>query len=127
MILLESILINSTFNTVFVLSYYDGIKEEVDIENSTVCLWYEYALDIDGEYWLRIKANTKEILFDYLKNLIGIRDLINNSEVTLCERLYEKYFELKIVDMLELVYPENVRLGYNFLNKLERCFNVFTK
>jgi len=124
MISSESILINSTFNNVFVLSYYDGIKEVVDIENSTLYLWYDYAPNVDGEYWLKIKSNTEKHIIDYLENIIGIKDLIDNSKINLCTRLYEKYFKLNIADMAELnediILPENVRLGYNFMKKLKK-------
>lgn len=123
MISSESIVINSIFENVFILSYYDGIKEEVDIKNKTIFLWYDYAPDIQGEYWLKIEANTEQSLFDYLGNKIGIRGLVNNSTIFLCVRLYNKYFEFiqkeKLKRFGNINLPENVYLGYDFLSKLK--------
>lgn len=123
MISSELIIVNSIIKEVFILSYYDGIKEEVDIQNRTVFLWYDYSEEIQGEYWLKIEANSEQILLDYLSNSIGIKDLINNSKLILCTRVYERYSELNHKNKLEtfdnINLPENEYLGYNFLSKLK--------
>jgi len=123
MISSELIIVNSIITEAYILSYYDGIKEEVDIQNRTVFLWYDYSEEIQGEYWLKIKANSEQILLDYLSNRIGIRDLINDSKLTLCTRMYERYSELNHKNRLEafdnINLPENEYLGYNLLRKLK--------
>ncbi len=121
MISSETIIVNSKFEKVFVLSYYDGIKEEVDLESKTIYLWYDYSSDIFGEYWLEIVPNAEQIFIDYLSNQIGIKELIDNSIIFICTRLYEKYSEIKRIQKVEnfeeINLPENEWLGYDFLSK----------
>lgn len=123
MISSETIAINSIFENVFIISYYDGIKEEVNIKNKTLFLWYDYTPDFEGEYWLKIEANTEQLLSDYLSNKIGVKDLIDNSSIYLCIRAYDKYFEFiqkeKLQNFDNINLPENVYLGYDFLSKLK--------
>ena len=88
-----------------------------------IFLWYDYGEDIKGEYWLKIEANTHQLLSNYLSNKIGIKELIDNATIFLCTRLYEKYFELRQKEKLQnfdnINLPENVYLGYDFLKKLQ--------
>lgn len=120
MIQTETIIINSMLVPVYVLTYYDGIKEEVDLENHTIFLWYDERENL--ELWLRIKPHSPKTLSAYLSNKIGIMDLINSSDINLYRRSFDNYKEFyrcKDLDNLEgIEFPENVRLGQDFISIL---------
>ena len=116
MIHTDTIIINSMLVSVYVLTYYDGIKEEVDIKNNTLFLWYD-ELD-DFEIWLKIKSNTPATLIDYLRNKVGIIDVINSSSVELCKRSfddYKRFLRYEDLDLEEIELPENECLGQDFI------------
>jgi len=129
MIHTDTIIINSMLVSVYILTYYDGIKEEVDIHNNTLFLWYD-ELD-DFEIWLKIKLNTPATLIDYLRNKIGVMDVINSSSVELCKRSfgdYKRFLKYEDLDLEEIEFPENERLSQDFtaiLNTKQTIRKIF--
>lgn len=128
MIQTETIIINSMLVPVYILTYYDGIKEEVDLENHAVFLWYDERENL--ELWLRAKPHSPNTLLAYLSNKIGIMDLINSSDVNLYKRFFDNYKEFcryKDLDDLEgIEFPENVRLGQDFISILNASRTIRT-
>jgi len=119
MIHTDTIIINSMLVSVYVLTYYDGVKEEVDIQNNTLFLWYDEFDDF--EIWLKIKSNTPTTLIDYLRNKTGIMDVINSSSVELCKRSfddYKRFLRYEDLDLEEIELPENDCLGQDFMTIL---------
>lgn len=116
---LDNIIINSTQVSIHILSFYDGTKEAVDIENNTIFLWYDTREDC--ELWLIIKPHSSNTLLSYLRNEIGIMDMIKSSSINLYKRLFKNnYDEFEVFDGYEEIeYPENVTLGMDFLKIIE--------
>lgn len=90
----------------FVLFRYEGIKEEVNLKDNYLLLWYDY--EDSKELWFLIKAN-KEYLWKYLSNKLTLLNLMLSSIVYLYERHYDDYDNLKngkditnVLDQFEL-------------------------
>jgi len=128
MIQTETIIINSMLVPVYILTYYDGIKEGVDLENHAIFLWYDERENL--ELWLRVKPHSPNTLLAYLSNKIGIMDLINSSDVIPYRRSFDNYKEFcryKDLDNLEEIeFPENVRLGQDFISILNAARTIRT-
>jgi hypothetical protein len=121
MIETDIIIINSTLIVpVYVLTYCDGIKEEVDISNHTIFLWYDEHDNF--ETWLKIRAHSPDIIKAYLSNKLGIMDVIESSSVALYKRSFDNYKELhkykKLDNLEEIEFPENELLGQDFISLL---------
>lgn len=111
----------------FVLEYYDGPKEMVNLINNILFLWHNYTED--GELWLCFKVNDFRFLYRYLANKIGIKNLADVSRVALCNRTYERYGILEIFKWLnkeerDKYVPNNVFLGRNFLAEIKDQFET---
>ena len=107
----------------YILTYYEGILEEVNIEEGVLLLCNEYRKD-GTELWLMIKPNNKENLHKYLSDKEPLLDLIKSSKVSLCSRDYadyEKIFSLKDIsgDLGQVKLPDpRAFLGYDFMSIL---------
>lgn len=128
MIQTDTIIVNSTLVTLYVLTFYDGIKEEVDIKNNTIYLWHDEQENF--ETWLKIKSSSPERISAYLSNKIGIMDVINCSSVEMYKRSYDNYKELQKYldsgDLDEIEFPENEKLGQDFLSVIHEGQKIKT-
>ena len=126
---LEKIFIENKKYILYQLTFYDGIKEAVDIKNETIFLWIDEKDKF--EIWLKIQSKSYGVLLSYLKNSIGICDLMEKSCITMYYRFFDKYNEFvkykeikyssffKEYDLKEYL-PSNLKLGFNFIDKLEK-------
>ena len=110
----------------FVVEYYDGPKELVNLANNILFLWWDYVEN--GELWLYFKVSDSKFLHEYLANKIGIKDLANISRIALCERVYERYGVIEIFKWLNdeekhKYVPNNVFLERNFLAEIRNAFD----
>ena len=107
----------------YILTYYEGILEEVNIEEGVLLLCNEHLKD-GTELWLMIEPNNKENLHKYLSDKEPLLDLIKSSKVSLCSRdyaNYEKIFLLKDIseDLGQVKLPDSrAFLGYDFMSIL---------
>ena len=91
----------------YLLCYYDGKKEEVNIDDGELLLFYEYKNDYELWYYI---SSSQEILKEYLEGKIGILTLMNKSKVYLVRRPYYNFdviVEFYEVDLNELNLPKN--------------------
>jgi len=103
-----------------IFDYYDGVKGEYNLKEGIILFWHDYGEN--GEFWFCIKTD-KSLIKKFLKNKIPALELFKNknSEVSLYERPYENYNELKFIkdltkeELKEYEIPtENSYLGYDF-------------
>ena len=118
---------NATILECFVLEYYDGPKEMVNLTNNILFLWHDYTED--SELWFYFKVNDYRFLHRYLSNKIGIKDLSGISRIALCDRTYERYGIIEIFKWLadeekDEYIPNNVFLGRDFLTEIKDRFDI---
>lgn len=117
----ENLEINNEKKEFYILCYYEGIKEEVNLDQNYLLVWYDYKKN--GEFWFLIKAN-QEQLNNYLSNKLPLLNLIESSKVYLYERNYANYDKLVNGSDITLSLDEynlpdsDAYLGRNFLEFL---------
>jgi hypothetical protein len=105
----------------YILTYYEGILEEVNIEEGVLFLCNEHRED-ETELWLMIKPNNKENLHKYLSDEEPLLDLIKSSKVFLCRRDYADYEKILLLkdiseDLDQVKLPDpRAYLGYDFIS-----------
>lgn len=120
----ENLKINNEERDFYILCYYEGIKEEVNLEQNYLLVWYDYKKN--GELWFLIKTN-QNLLNNYLSNKLPLLDLIKSksSKIYLYERNYANYDKLGnglditlYLDKYNLP-DSDAYLGRNFLQFLD--------
>lgn len=119
----ENLKINNEEREFYILCYYEGIKEEVNLEQNYLLVWYDYKKN--GELWFLIKTN-QNLLDNYLSNKLPLLNLIKSesSKIYLYERNYASYDKLgKGSDITLYLDKHNLPdsdayLGRNFLQFL---------
>ena len=87
------------------LLYYDGEKLQFDKINNIIYAWYDYA--IDYEIWFKIKLD-KENIDLYLSSKKSLYDILIEGETYLFKRNYLESFDYdfeKISDFSKLEMP----------------------
>ncbi len=111
----------------YVIDYYEGIKEEANLDKNILLLWNNY--NKTHETWFEIKASDTNYLMKYLSNEIGILTLMEYSDVHILKRYYSNYgllTEPKKIDLGDesIQFPEdNVFIGQNLLKIIDNNIN----
>lgn len=104
-----------------ILVYFDGNKEEVILEDNRVLIWCQE--EDSYEKWLSLDVMNSMLLKKYLSNELTLLNLIENSNLSLYKRYYEKYDELVLDSKINLddaikmnlILPnDKAVLGYDF-------------
>ena len=104
-----------------ILVYFDGNKEEVILEDNRVLIWCQE--EDSYEKWLSLDVMDSMLLKKYLSNELTLLNLIENSNLSLYKRYYEKYDELVLDSKINLddaikmnlILPnDKAVLGYDF-------------
>ena len=118
----ENLKINNEEREFYILCYYEGIKEEVNLEQNYLLVWYDYKKN--GELWFLIKTN-QNLLDNYLSNKLPLLNLIKSSKIYLYERNYANYDKLGNGSDITLYLDKynlpdsDAYLGRNFLQFLD--------
>ncbi len=104
-----------------ILVYFDGNKEEVILEDNRVLIWCQE--EDSYEKWLSLDVMDSMLLKKYLSNELTLLNLIENLNLSLYKRYYEKYDELvldskinlDVAIKMNLILPnDKAVLGYDF-------------
>ena len=123
---IDYVTINNNQNTFYILEYYNGIKEEVNIEENILLLWQDE--ENNKELWYLIKPK-KHTLIKYLSNQIGILTLAKSSDIYLVERYFDNYniinYDEKNNKIDNIDINKDIHLGFNVL-EINELFNNYT-
>jgi len=123
----DKLLINDKELNFYVTDYYDGIKEETNLDENILLLWNNY--NETHETWFQIKASDVDFLVKYLSNEIGILTLMKHSEISLVKRYYKTYNLLSKPLNIDLhsesiQFPEDdILIGQNLLKIIDNNVN----
>ena len=111
-----------------ILDEYDGVKEEVSLQNNLLFLWHNYKKNY--EEWFVIRPKKQEILISYLSNKIGILTLMENSEIFLAKRYYDQYNHFEITEEIDInntdkqLPLEDVKIGKDLYKSIVNNLSI---